>query len=146
MTNPTALDVTVRPIRTDTDYDVALAQIDVLMNAIQGTPEGDRLDVLVTLVEAYEARHHAVPPPDPIDAIRFRMEQGGLRPCDLEPFIGSRGRVSEVLHRKRALTLPMIRRLAEGLGIAAEILVREAPLRSRRRRTKESDLWSQKEC
>ncbi len=95
--------------------------------------------MIVTLVQTYEARHHPAPPSYPIDAIRFRMEQVGLWPCDIEPFIGSRRRVSEVLHRKRALTLPMIRRLAEGLGIAAEVLVREAPLHARCRGAGESD-------
>lgn len=134
MADSTTLGVTVRPIRTEADYDAALAEIDVLMSAVPGTPRGDLLDVLVTLVQAYEAKHHPVPPPDPVDAIRFRMEQQGLRPRDLEPFIGSRGRVSEVLHRKRALTLLMIRRLAAGLGITAEVLVRETPLQSGRRK------------
>lgn len=117
--------VIVRPVRTEADYDAALAEIGGLMDAEPGSPEGDRLDVLVTLVQAYEARHHAVAPPDPLDAIRFRMEQQGLRPRDLEPYIGGRGRVSEVLAGKRALTLPMIRRLAAGLGVPAEVLIRE---------------------
>lgn len=119
--------VAVRPVRTEADYDAALVEVDALMDAEPGSPEGDRLDVLVTLVQAYEARHHPVLPPDPVDAIRFRMEQGGLRPRDLEPYIGSRGRVSEVLGRKRSLTLPMIRRLAAGLAIPAGALVGEAP-------------------
>ena len=95
------------------------------MDARLGTPEGDRLDVLVTLVEAYEARHHPVPPPDPIDAIKFHMEQQGLTTKDLEPILGHRGRVSEVLNRKRPLTLAMIRRLHASLGIPAEVLIRE---------------------
>ncbi|MGI9090460.1 MAG: helix-turn-helix domain-containing protein [Gemmatimonadaceae bacterium] len=138
MTDTITPGVTVRPIRTEADCNAALAEIDMLMNAVPGGSQGDRLDVLVTLVQAYEAKHHPVPPPDPVDAIRFRMEQQGLRPRDLEAFIGSRGRVSEVLHRKRALTLPMIRRLAEGLGITAEVLVREVPLQSRRRKAKKS--------
>lgn len=134
MTSHTTLGVTVRPIRTEADYDAALAEIDVLMSVVPGTPQGDLLDVLVTLVQAYEAKHHPIPPPDPVDAIRFRMEQQGLRPRDLEPFIGSRGRVSEVLNRKRGLTLLMIRRLTEGLGITAEVLVRETPLQLGRRK------------
>jgi len=117
--------VTVRPVRTEADYEAALAEVDALMDAAPGSPEGDRLDVLVTLVQAYEARHHAVTPPDPVDAIRFRMEQRALRPRDLEPYIGGRGRVSEVLNRKRSLTLPMIRRLATGLALPAEVLVQE---------------------
>jgi HTH-type transcriptional regulator/antitoxin HigA len=129
MSAPLPPNVTVRPIRTEADYESALLEIDSLMDAGPDTPEGDRLDVLVTLVQAYEVRHHPVLPPDPVDAIRFRMEQRGLRPRDLEPYIGSRGRVSEVLHRRRALTLPMIRRLAEGLGIGADVLVRETPRR-----------------
>ena len=129
--------VTVRPVRTEADYEATLRQIDGLMDAVPGTPEGDRLDVLVALVQAYEARHHRITPPDPVDAIRFRMEQEGLRPRDLEPYIGSRGRVSEVLNRQRALTLPMIRRLTDGLGIAAEVLVREgAPSAPRKRSTR----------
>jgi HTH-type transcriptional regulator/antitoxin HigA len=119
------MEVLVRPIRTEADYDAALAEIEELMDAAPGTPEGDRLDVLVTLVEAYEARHWDIGAPDPIEAIRVRMEEKQLRPRDLEPMIGSRGRVSEVLARKRALTLPMIRRLAEGLDLSAEILIQE---------------------
>lgn len=135
MIAPAMSNVTVRPVRTETDYDAALRDINALMDARPGTPDGDRLDVLVTLVQAYEARHHPVAPPDPVDAIRFRMEQSGLTPRDLEPYIGSRARVSEVLNRRRALTLPMIRRLADGLGIAAEVLVREAlPATGRKRR------------
>lgn len=117
--------VAVRPVRTAADHEAALAEIDALMDAPAGSPDGDRLDVLVTLVQAYEARHHAIMPPDPIDAIRFRMEQTGLRPRDLEPYIGGRGRVSEVLSGKRALTLPMIRRLAAGLAIPVGVLVGE---------------------
>jgi HTH-type transcriptional regulator/antitoxin HigA len=129
--------VTVQPVRTEAEYEAALLDIDSLMNARQGTPDGDLLDVLVTLVHAYEVRHYPVPPPDPVDAIRFRMEQAGLRPRDLEPYIGSRARVSEVLNRRRSLTLPMIRRLTDGLQIAAEILVREAPsVTHRKRRTR----------
>lgn len=130
--------VTVRPVRTEADYEAALREIDALMDAAPDTPEGDRLDVLVALVQAYEARRHPVAPPDPVDAIRFRMEQGGLRPRDLEPYIGSRARVSEVLNRRRALTLPMIRRLTDGLGIAAAVLVREAPPAASTKRPKQS--------
>lgn len=134
MIAPAMSNVTVRPVRTEADYDAALRDINALMDARPGTPDGDRLDVLVTLVQAYEARHHPVAPPDPVDAIRFRMEQSGLTPRDLEPYIGSRARVSEVLNRRRALTLPMIRRLADGLQIAAEVLVREAPPTTGRKR------------
>lgn len=120
------MEIMVRPIHTEDDYDAALALVDTLMDAEPGTPEGDRLDVLVTLIEAYEARHWAIAAPDPIEAIRVRMEQKGLRQRDLEPMIGSRGRVSEVLSRKRALTLPMIRKLAVGLGLRADILIQES--------------------
>ena len=134
MIAPVTSNVTVRPVRTEAEYDAALIDIDALMDARPGTSDGDRLEVLVTLVQVYEARHHPVPPPDPVDAIRFRMEQAGLTPRDLEPYIGSRARVSEVLNRRRALTLPMIRRLADGLQLAADVLVREAPPVPRRKR------------
>src|SRR3954447_22722697 len=117
--------VKVRPIRSEADYDSALAEVSGLMDAVPGTAEGDRLDILVTLIEAYEARHWAIEAPDPIDAIRVRMEQKHLRPRDLEPMIGSRGRVSEVLSRKRPLTLPMIRRLSKGLDLRADVLIQE---------------------
>ena len=96
------------------------------MDAIPGTPAGDRLNVLVTLIEAYEARHWAIEAPDPIEAIRMRMEQKNLRRRDLEPMIGSRGRVSEVLSGKRALTLPMVRRLSKGLDLPADVLIQES--------------------
>src|SRR5258705_5955580 len=129
--------VSVRPVRTEADHAAALRDIDTLMDARPGTSDGDRLDVLVTLVQAYEARYHPVPPPDPVDAIRFRMEQTGLAPRDLEPYIGSRARVSEVLNRRRALTFPMIRRLAQGLQLAAEGLLRESyPVKRRKRRAR----------
>jgi HTH-type transcriptional regulator/antitoxin HigA len=137
MIAPAKSSVTVRPVRTEADYEATLRDIDALMDARPGTPDGDRLDVLVTLVQAYEARHHPVSPPDPVDAIRYRMEQAGLTPRDLEPYIGTRARVSEVLNRRRALTLPMIRRLADGLQIATEVLVREVyPVTGRKRRTR----------
>jgi HTH-type transcriptional regulator/antitoxin HigA len=119
------MSVTVRPIRNERDYDAALADIDLLMDAKRGTADGDHLDVLVTLVEAYERRRWAIDAPDPIDAIRIRMEQLGMRQRDLAPLIGSTGRVSEVLSRKRPLTLPMIRRLSVALGIRADVLIRE---------------------
>jgi HTH-type transcriptional regulator/antitoxin HigA len=129
------MEIKVRPIHDEQDYDAALREIDSLMDATPGTADGDRLDVLVTLVEAYEARHWQIDAPDPIDAIQIRMEQKNLRQRDLEPMIGSRGRVSEVLSRKRALTLPMIRRLAEGLDLGADVLIQETgPSRKRRRR------------
>ena len=127
------MDIKVRPIRNEEDYEAVLAEIDELMDAEPGTSEGDRLDVLVTLVEAYEARHWEIELPDPIEAIRVRMEDKNLRQIDLVPMIGSRGRVSEVLSRKRDLTLPMIRRLAKGLDLGADVLVQE-PRRPRSRR------------
>lgn len=127
--------VSVRPIRNERDYDAALADIDALMDAKRGTSEGDRLDVLVTLVEAYERRRWAIDAPDPIEAIRVRMEQLGMRQRDLVPLIGSTGRVSEILARKRPLTLPMIRRLSEALGIRADVLIREIPMTQASRRS-----------
>jgi HTH-type transcriptional regulator/antitoxin HigA len=127
------MDIKVRPIRGEEDYEAALAAIDKLMDSVPGTQDGDRLDVLVTLVEAYEARHWPIDAPDPIDAIRIRMEQKQLRQRDLEPMIGSRGRVSEILSRKRALTLPMIRRLSKGLDLGADILIQEVRPASRRK-------------
>jgi HTH-type transcriptional regulator/antitoxin HigA len=119
------MEISVRPIRTEDDYDAVLAEVDALMDAVPGTAEGDRLDVLVTLIEAYEARHWAIDAPDPIEAIRIRMQQKNLRNRDLEPMIGSRGRVSEVLSGKRALTLPMIRRISKGLDLPTDILIQE---------------------
>lgn len=114
----------VKPIRTEADYERALAEVERLWGARSGTPRGDRLDVLATLIDAYESEHHPVDPPDPVEAIRFRMEQQGLTRKDLEPMIGSRTRVAEVLNRKRRLSIAMIRRLHDGLGIPAEILIR----------------------
>lgn len=114
----------IKPIRTNRDYRRTLKEIEGLMTARRGTPEGDRLDVLVTLVEAYEAKHYALDLPDPIEAIKYHMEQQGLAPKDLEPFIGNRNRVYEVLNRKRPLTLQMAWRLHSGLGIPAESLIR----------------------
>ncbi len=113
----------IRPIRNDDDHRQALEEIDRLWGFAEGSPEAETLDVVVTLVAAYEAQHHAIEPPDPIEAIRFRMGQQGLTRKDLEPMIGGRARVSEVLTGKRPLTLPMIRRLRQGLGISADVLV-----------------------
>ncbi|MGB7157980.1 MAG: transcriptional regulator [Tepidisphaeraceae bacterium] len=114
----------IKPIKSDRDYRRVLKEIDRLMGARPNTSEGDRLDVLTTLVEAWEERHHAIDAPDPVEAIRFAMEQRGVTRRDLEPLIGSRARVAEVLNYKRSLTLPMIRRLHEQLGIPAETLIR----------------------
>src|SRR5206468_2479760 len=114
----------IAPIKSNRDHRRVLKEIEGLMNARRNTPEGDRLDVLVTLVEAWERRHYPVDLPDPIEAIRYHMEQNDLQPRDLIPFIGSRNRVHEVLNRRGELTLPMIRRLHEGLGIPAESLIK----------------------
>jgi len=119
----------IRPIRTEQDHRTAILRIEELMNAAPGSPEGDELDVLATLVDAYESKHHVIDAPDPITAIRFRMEQLQLNRKDLEPYIGSRARVSEVLSKKRPLTLQMVRRIKSGLGISADLLIQEAPPR-----------------
>ena len=114
----------LKPIRTKADYKSAMAEVERLWGAKSGTAKGDRLDVLVTLIETYEARHFPMDPPDPIEAIQFRMEQQGLSRKDLEPMIGSRARVAEVMNRKRSLSIDMIRRLHEQLGISAEVFIR----------------------
>lgn len=114
----------LKPIRSERDYERSLAEVERLWGAKSGTPEGDRLDVLATLIDAYEARHYPMDPPDPIEAIRFRMDQQGLTRKDLEPMIGTRTRVAEVLNRKRGLSIGMIRRLHAGLGISADVLIR----------------------
>jgi HTH-type transcriptional regulator / antitoxin HigA len=118
----------VAPIKTTRDYRRALKEIEGLMQARRGTPDGDRLDVLVTLVEAWEARHYPIDLPDPVAAIKYHMEQKGLAPRDLVRFIGSRSRVYEVLNGKRPLTLRMVWQLHKGLGIPAESLIK-APKR-----------------
>ncbi len=114
----------LKPIRTEADYEAALVELGRLWGARSGTREGDRLDVLVTLVDAYEAQAWPMDPPDPIAAIEFRMEQMGLTRKDLEPMIGTRARVAEVMNRKRSLSIDMIRRLHKELGISAEVLIR----------------------
>jgi HTH-type transcriptional regulator/antitoxin HigA len=116
--------IELKPIRTEADCDEALAELGRLWGAKSGTPDGDRLDVLATLIEAYETRMHPIDPPDPIEAILFRMEQQGLTRKDLEPLIGTRARVAEILNRKRGLSIEMIRRLNEELGISADVLIR----------------------
>ncbi len=118
----------IGPIKNEADYDRALQEIDELFGAEPGSPEGDRLEVLVTLVEAYEARHYEIPDPNPIAAVEHAMERLGLTPKDLEQYIGSRARVWEVLNRKRRLTLPMIRKLEQGLNIPASVLVKDYEL------------------
>jgi HTH-type transcriptional regulator/antitoxin HigA len=115
----------IRPIKSKADYTAALKEIETLMAAERDTREGDRLDVLVTLVEAYEDRHHRLDLPDPVEAIKFRMEQKGLTPKDLVPAIGRINRVYEVLSRRRPLTLAMVRRLHRDLGIPAESLINQ---------------------
>jgi HTH-type transcriptional regulator/antitoxin HigA len=114
----------VKPIRSEADYKAALAEVEKLWGAKLGTPKGDRLDVLATLIDAYEAEHFPMDPPDPVAAIKFRMEQQGLTRRDLEGIIGTRTRVAEVLNRKRGLSIAMIRRLNAKLGIPAEVLIR----------------------
>jgi HTH-type transcriptional regulator/antitoxin HigA len=114
----------LRPIRTEADYEAALAEVERLWGAPSGTPDGDRLDILATLIDAYESERFPMDPPDPIDAIGFRMEQQGLTRKDLEGVIGTRTRVAEVLNRRRGLSINMIRRLHERLGISAEVLIR----------------------
>jgi len=115
----------IKPIRTEQDYVVALREVERLWGAEPGTPEGDLYEVLFTLVEAYEEQNYEILPPDPVEAIKFAMDSRGLERKDLEAYIGSSGRVSEVLSRKRPLTLRMIRRLHAGLGIPAEVLIND---------------------
>jgi HTH-type transcriptional regulator/antitoxin HigA len=116
----------IRPIKSEQDYEHALARVDELMGAEPDTSEGDELEVLATLVESYEDKQFPIESPDPVEAILFRMEAMDLTRKDLEPYIGSRHRVSEVLNRKRELSLNMIRRLHEGLGIPLENLIGKA--------------------
>ncbi len=113
----------IKPIKTQADYREALEEVERLFDAASNTVEGDRLEILTTLIEAYEERHFAIPLPDPIEAILYFLESRGLSRRDLEPFIGARARVSEVLNRKRPLTIGMIRKLHTGLGIPAEVLI-----------------------
>jgi HTH-type transcriptional regulator/antitoxin HigA len=117
----------IKPVKTNADYRATLNEIDTLMVAGPDTPEGEKLDVLVTLVEAYEQKHYPLDLPDPVEAIKFEMEQKGLTVKDLEPMIGKSNRVYEVLNRKRSLTLKMIWRLHEQLGIPAESLIKQPP-------------------
>ena len=121
--------MSIKPIRTEADYVAAMVEINQLSLSEPGTEEFDRLDVLVTLVEAYEEKVCPVPLPDPIEAILFNMERLGLSRRDLEPYIGGSGRVSEILSRERRLTLSMIRQLSEALSIPIATLAQEYPLR-----------------
>jgi HTH-type transcriptional regulator / antitoxin HigA len=120
----------IKPIKTETDYTEALQAIENLMDAKIDTPEGDNLDVLVTLIEAYEEKHHPILPPEPVEAIIHQMESQGLSRKDLVPFFGSRARVSEILNKKRSLSINMIRKLQKGLGISAEILIKPYNIRT----------------
>ncbi len=115
----------IKPIRSDEDLDTALARIEEVFDAVPGTPEDDELGVLLDLVELYESKHEPIPDPDPISAIKFRMDQANLAPRDLAPFIGSRAKVSEVLSGKRAITMSMARALHQHLGIPADVLLQE---------------------
>lgn len=114
----------IKPIKTEVDYRAALKEIESLMMAEADMPEGDHLDVLVTLVEAYERKHYVLDLPDPVEAIKFIMDQRGLTVKDLEPMIGRSNRVYEILNHKRPLTLKMIWKLHKGLGIPAECLIK----------------------
>lgn len=120
----------IRPIRTKADHRWALKEVERLWDADPATPDGDRVDILVTLIEAYEEKHFPIAAPDPIAAIEFMLEQKGMTRRDLEPAIGSRGRVSEILNRKRPLTLPMVRALSTLLSIPTEILAQDYRVRS----------------
>jgi HTH-type transcriptional regulator/antitoxin HigA len=114
----------LRPIRTKANYEAALGEVERLWGSRSGTPAGDRLDILATLIEAYEDEHYPMDSPDPIEAIKFRMEQQGLTRKDLEGILGTRTRVAEVLNGRRGLSINMIRRLHDKLGIPAEVLIR----------------------
>lgn len=113
----------IRPIKTEQDYNAAIIRIEELWGAKKDTPKGDELDLLVTLVESYETKHYPIAPPDPIDAIKFRMEQMGMTKADMIKYLGSQSRVSEILNRKRSLTLGMIKSLYKELKIPADILL-----------------------
>ena len=133
----------LKPIKTKADHKAALAEVSELWGARSGTPRGDRLDVLATLIDAYETEHFPIDPPDPIEAIKFRMEQQGLTRKDIEPLIGTRTRVAEVLNRRRGLSIGMIRRLHEGLGISAEVLIGSAGRRVSRQKSGDPPLAPQ---
>ncbi len=113
----------IKPIKTEQDYNMSIKRIEELWGARRDTPKGDELDLLSTLVESYEMKHYPIAPPDPIDAIKFRMEQMGMTKADMVKYLGSQSRVSEILNRKRRLTLKMVKSLYKGLKIPAEILL-----------------------
>jgi HTH-type transcriptional regulator/antitoxin HigA len=113
----------IKPLKTEKDYKSALEHVQRLWNVEPETPDGDDLDVLITLIEAYEEKHYPIDPPDPVEAIKFRMDQKGLRRVDLAPILGGKNRVTEVLQRKKPLTLKMIRNLHQKIGIPYESLI-----------------------
>lgn len=115
--------MTIKPIRNERDLRAAFKRLDLIFQAVAGTPEAEEMEVLTALIEAYENKHYPISPPDPIEAIKFRMEQQGLSPADLQPYIGASGRVSEVLNGKRPLSLRMVKRLHDGLRIPYESLL-----------------------
>ncbi len=115
----------IHPIKNERDYEAALAEIEFLWGADEGSEQGDKLDILLVLVEAYENKYHQISPPDPVEAIKFRMEQMNLSRKDLEPYLGGRGRVSEILNHRRALSIKMIRALHASLSIPLESLLNE---------------------
>jgi len=118
--------MTIKPIRNDNDLRAAFKQLELVFQATVGSEQSDEREVLVTLIEAYEQKHYPIGPVDPVEAIKFRMEQQNLSPKDLEPYIGSSGRVSEVLNRKRRLSLQMVKKLHAGLHIPYESLLASA--------------------
>jgi len=122
----------IHPIKNERDYETALAEIEVLWGAEESTKQGDKLDVLLVLVEAYENKHYQISPPDPVEAIKFRMDQMSLSRKDLEPYIGGRGRVSEILNHRRALSIKMIRALHSSLSIPLESLFNETTTQPRK--------------
>lgn len=129
----------IKPIRTEADYEAALKEVERLMDSQPGTPEGDQMDVLVTLIEAYEAKHFPIPyPDDPVEVLEYFMESRGIPRSALIPFLGSKERVSEVLNHKRGLSLEMIRRLHAGLGIPAELLIGS----NTRKPSSNSNIWT----
>ena len=119
----------IRPIKTEEDYKATLAEVERLFDAVPDTPEGDWLEVLTTLLEAYEKNHYSIPAPDPVEAIKYWMESRSITRQDLEPLMGSRARVSEIFNHRRGLTLTMIRNLHDKLGIPVESLIRPSKLR-----------------
>lgn len=122
----------LRPLKTEEDYQQALAEIGRLFEAVPNTADGDHLDALARLVEAYEEKHHPIPPPDPIAALEYHLESRGLSRRDLQPYLGSPARVEDILNRRRGLTIGMIRRLHRGLGLSADVLIQPYPLRGQR--------------